>query len=196
MSPHVWALDRHHHETSSAPFPHTPCGPLLHSLFLFGTIEVKVNSLVEAAFSRGEQPLLDLFSGSTRWVLGQALQDYPGVHVSDLVILSSSYNEMQGLFEAVNRHAAAEGMRINASKTKVMSALIPGEQRQAVVLYGEPLRDVDKFKYVSSMFVANGRGHRGEAGLILLGPHSLACNPVFGRGVKLRCIQRTGSKGQ
>ncbi len=43
-------------------------------------------------------------------------------------ILSSSYSEMQGLLEAVNHHAAAVGMRINASKTKVMSALIPGVQ--------------------------------------------------------------------
>ncbi len=57
------------------------------------------------------------------------------VHVSDLayaddiVIRSSSYSEMQGLLEAVNRHAAAVSMRINASKTKVKSALILGEQR-------------------------------------------------------------------
>ncbi len=69
-------------------------------------------------------------------------QDYPGVqvganiHVShlasanDIVILSSSYIEMQGLLESVNHHAAAVGMRINASRTKMMSALIPGEQRQ------------------------------------------------------------------
>ncbi len=47
------------------------------------------------------------------------------VHVSDLAYANdSSYSEMQGLLEAVNRHAAAVGMRINASKTKVMSALI------------------------------------------------------------------------
>ncbi len=49
-------------------------------------------------------------------------------------------------------------MRISATKTKVMSALIPGEQRQDVLFYGEPLEDVDKFKYLSSMFVANGQG--------------------------------------
>ncbi len=48
-------------------------------------------------------------------------------------------------------------MRINASKTKVMSALIPGEHRQAVLLDGESLEDVDKFKYLSSMVVANGQ---------------------------------------
>ncbi len=35
-------------------------------------------------------------------------------------------------------------MRISASKTKVMSALIPGEHRQAVLLDGEPLENVDK----------------------------------------------------
>ncbi len=104
------------------------------------------------------------------WILGQALQGYPGVqvganiHVSDLaytddsVILSSSYSEMQGLLEAVNRHAAAVGIRINASKTKVISALISGEQRQAVLLDGEPLEDVEKFKYMGSMLVANGQG--------------------------------------
>ncbi len=39
-----------------------------------------------------------------------------------------------------------------------MSALIPGEQRQAVLLDGEPLEDVDKFKYLGSMFVANEQG--------------------------------------
>ncbi len=55
---------------------------------------------------------------------------------------------MQGLLEAVNRHAATVGMYINASKTKVMSALIPGEQRQVVLLDGESLEDVDKFKYL------------------------------------------------
>ncbi len=104
------------------------------------------------------------------WILGQALQDYPGVqvganvHVSDLayaddiVMLSSSYTELQGLLEADNRHAAAVGMRNNASKTKVMSALIPGEQRQAILLDGKPLEDVERFKYLCSMFVTSGQG--------------------------------------
>ncbi len=79
-------------------------------------------------------------------------------YADDIVLLSSSYSEMQGLLEAVNRHAAAVDMRMKASKTKVMSALIPGEQRQAVLPDGEPLEDVAKFKYLGSMFVANGQG--------------------------------------
>ncbi len=65
---------------------------------------------------------------------------------------------MQGLLKAVHRHAAAVGTRINALKTKVMPALIPGEQRQAVLLDGEHLDGVDKFKYLSSMFFAIGQG--------------------------------------
>ncbi len=111
-----------------------------------------------------------LFNYIIDWILGQALQNHPGVqvganvHVSDLayaydiVILTSSYSEMQGLLDAVNRHATAVGMRINASKTKVMSALIPSVQRQAVLLDGEHLDDVERFEYLRSMFVANGQG--------------------------------------
>ncbi len=57
---------------------------------------------------------------------------------ANIVILSSSYSEMQDLLEAVNRHATAVGMRINASKTKTMSALIPGGQHQAVLLDDKP----------------------------------------------------------
>ncbi len=72
------------------------------------------------------------------WILGQALHYYPQVQVganihepnldyaNDIVILSSSYIEMQGQLGAVNRHAASIDIRIKASKTKEMSALIPG----------------------------------------------------------------------
>ncbi len=77
-------------------------------------------------------------------------------YADETVLLSNSYREAQGLHEAVNRRAAAVGMRINASKTKVMSALILGEQRQAVLRDGEPLEDVDKFIFLGSIFNANG----------------------------------------
>ncbi len=42
-------------------------------------------------------------------------------------------------------------MRINAPKTTVMSAFIPGEQRQVVLLDGESLEDADNFKHLGSM---------------------------------------------
>ncbi len=69
---------------------------------------------------------------------------------------------MQGPLEAVNRYVAAVGVRINASKTKVMSAVFHGEQRQAVLLDGEPLEHIDEFKCIGSMFVAKQPGHRGD----------------------------------
>ncbi len=108
------------------------------------------------------------------WILDQALQDFPKVQVgvnihvpnlsyaNDIVILNSSDSEMQGLLEAVNRHTAAIGMSIKASQTKVMSALIPGEQRQSVLLDSEPLEDADKFKYLGSMFNCKRPMKRGD----------------------------------
>ncbi len=92
-----------------------------------------------------------------------------------VVILGSIYSVMQGLLEAVNRHVAAFSMRINASKTKVVSALIPGEQRQAVLPDGEPLEDVDKFKYLGSMFVANGQGTEEIRSRIYLARSAFSC---------------------
>ncbi len=91
-----------------------------------------------------------LFNYAINWTIGQALEDYPGFQVGvnvpvaylayadEIVILSSSYSEMQGLLEDGNRHAAAFGMPINAPKTKAMSALIPGGQRHAVLLDNDP----------------------------------------------------------
>ncbi len=61
--------------------------------------------------------------------------------------LSSSYSEMQGLLEAVNRYAAAVGTCITTPKTKAMSALISDKQRQIFFFDGEPLEDVDQFWY-------------------------------------------------
>ncbi len=38
-----------------------------------------------------------------------------------------------------------------------MSAPIPDEQRQAILLEGEPLEEVDEFKEIGSMFSTNGK---------------------------------------
>ncbi len=78
-------------------------------------------------------------------------------------------------------------MRINASKTKVMSALIPGEQRQAALLDGEPLEYVDKFKYLGSMFVANGQGTEEIRSRINLARSAFSClqSSLWSRRAKL-----------
>ncbi len=61
-----------------------------------------------------------LFNYAINWIIGQALKDYPGFQVAvnvpvaylayadEIVILSSSYSEMQGLLEAGNRYADAD----------------------------------------------------------------------------------------
>ncbi len=71
--------------------------------------------------------------------------------------MCNHYRVMRRLLEAVGHCAATVGMCINASETKVMSAFIGGKQRQAVLLDGEPIEDVDKFKYLGSMFITNSQ---------------------------------------
>ncbi len=55
-----------------------------------------------------------------------------------------------------------------------MSAFIPSEQCQVFLLDGEPLEDVDNFKYLGSIFIANDQG-TGEINnrINLARPHSL-----------------------
>ncbi len=86
--------------------------------------------------------LLPVDVKTTKWnpPVTAGVQVGANVHVShlayadDITILSSSYSEMQGLLEAVNHHTVTVGKRINASEIKVMPAVIPGEQRQAILL--------------------------------------------------------------
>ncbi len=56
-----------------------------------------------------------------------------------------------------------------------MSVLIPGGQRQAILLDAEPLEEFDKLKDALQ-----------TAALTYSDLYSLACNPVFGRSVKYR----------
>ncbi len=70
-------------------------------------------------------------------------------------------------------------MQINASKIKVISVLIPSEQRQTILLDAEPLEDFDKLKDALQ-----------TAALTYSDLYSLSCNPVFGRSVKYRQVQR------
>ncbi len=81
-------------------------------------------------------------------------------YVDGIVILGSSYREIQGLFKAVDHFATAIGTCITASETKVMSALIPGKQRQAALIGGEPLEGFSELKCLNSMF--NAKGQRNQ----------------------------------
>ncbi len=115
-------------------------------------------------------------------------------YADDIMILSSSNREVQSLLEAVNCHGAAVGMRINVPKNKLMSAVIPGEQRQAVLLDGGPLGILPNSRISARCLSQMARAPKmSEAEVILLVPNSRACNPVLGCGVKYRCVQRAGS---
>ncbi len=72
----------------------------------------------------------------------------------DVVRLSNSNMDMQGLLETINRHTAVVDIHIDALKTKVMSLLTHSEQLQAVLLGGEPYKVVDKLKYLGSPLIA------------------------------------------
>ncbi len=74
---------------------------------------------------------------------------------------------------------------------QLLLLLLLQASRQAVVLDGEPLELIGKFKYLGSMANILARvPRRSGTGIILSDPHSLACNSAFGRGVKYRCVQR------
>ncbi len=71
--------------------------------------------------------------------VGTSVYVFDLAYADDIKLVNNKYWEMQGLLESVNHHAIAVGMGINPSKTNVLSAFIPGERRQAVLLHGEPL---------------------------------------------------------
>ncbi len=60
-----------------------------------------------------------------------------------------------------------------------MSTLIPGEQRRAVLIDGEPVKDVDNFMYLGSMFVANSQVTEEIRSSINL---ARSARSLFGRG--------------
>ncbi len=103
----------------------------------------------------------------------------------------------KALFETVNRHAAAVSMTINASKTKVTSALISVSGAKLSCLMMSPWRMLTNSSTLARCSSQTGRTlRRSELVLILFVLHCLACIPVLGRAMKYRCLQRTGSTRQ
>ncbi len=67
---------------------------------------------------------------------------------------------MQSLPEAVNCHAAPVGLRIHASKIKLMLTFIPAEQRQVVLFDVKLLEEVYQFEYLGSKLIASGQNNK------------------------------------
>ncbi len=120
----------------------------------------------------------------------------PSILCWNLDMWSTSHRLMIGNKVLTPEHTTA-GTRANASKTKVMLAIISDEQRQAALLDDEPLGDFDKFKHLGSMFIANVQDANEIRSITNLAlPQSLICNRVFGRAVNYHCAQRAGSTRQ
>ncbi len=83
--------------------------------------------------------------------LVQAFRDYQGFRLEPTsLILSRSFRDIKGLFEAVNKHAASNGMPIKPPKHGVMSALTPGDDN--------PLKQFDIVTYLGCRW----KGHQRE----------------------------------
>ncbi len=84
-----------------------------------------------------------LFNYIIGWILSQVLHGYPGIKVEPTP--KRPISPMPTKSRSTGRCKACSklvGMRIYASKTKVMLALTAGDQRQAILLDCEPMEDV------------------------------------------------------
>lgn len=111
-----------------------------------------------------------LFNYAIDWIMEQALPGYLGVvvgrnfhltdldYADDIAVLGESYRDIQTVLNRIQEKAAAIGMRINASKTKILSAGIPQAERSSVTLNGETLEETDSFKYLGCTFIGTGQG--------------------------------------
>lgn len=111
-----------------------------------------------------------LFNYIIDWILEHSLADFAGMRAGldcpvtdldfadDVATLGESYADVQHALTQINQTAKLVGMKINASKTKVLSANIPPAERLAVTLNGETVEEVEQFKYLGATFTATGQG--------------------------------------
>ncbi len=64
---------------------------------------------------------------------------------------------LQQMVNGVHRFADAVGLRINAAKTKVLSAQMNPSSRCTITLNGLPLEEVWSSKYLGASFAATGQ---------------------------------------
>ncbi len=78
-------------------------------------------------------------------------------YADDIALLGDSCEAVQEMVNGVNRFANAVGLRINAAKTKVLSAQMNPSSRGTIILDGVPLEEVASFKYLGASFTATGQ---------------------------------------
>ncbi|BHF85811.1 hypothetical protein SprV_1002898400 [Sparganum proliferum] len=110
-----------------------------------------------------------LFNYAIDWILGRALRDSDGVefapghrltdldYAEDIVLLASSFGDLQSMVSRVNEVAKSVGLSINAGKTKVFSSCIPDQEKAPLGIDGCQLEEVDSFKYLGARLLPNGQ---------------------------------------
>ena len=78
------------------------------------------------------------------------LDDY----ADDIALRTSSRDQMQVKLDRLVRHAKSTGLKINASKTKVMR--VNASNTQAIIAAGEEIEDVSNFVYLGGTVNTQG----------------------------------------
>ncbi len=87
----------------------------------------------------------------------------PNVHPR---LLGDSTEKIQSALNNKERYSKVVGLRINASKTKVMSTQPRPGAQHVITLGGVPLEEVESFKYLGSSFTATGQTKDEISGMI------------------------------
>ena len=110
-----------------------------------------------------------IFNYAIDFILGHALEGFPGVQLSrsvvvkdldyadDIAIFGASYLEVQSVIDQIAQVSALVGLKINSTKTKVMSAGIPAQDTVPITLGGTALEEVSSFSYLGSTVTPNGQ---------------------------------------
>ena len=86
------------------------------------------------------------------------------LYADDMVLLSPSREELVVMLQVMDKVAASLGLRINASKTEILSidkdwkeGDVPVQQGPEVVISEGVVKEVSQFKYLESVLVTDGR---------------------------------------
>ncbi|XP_029655173.1 uncharacterized protein LOC115228842, partial [Octopus sinensis] len=107
---------------------------------------------------------------SIDWITTNALRAFPGITVGhnfsvkdldyadDIAILGETFTDFQFAINELQRIASQIDMKVNASKTKILTAGFAPPDKTPIVLSGDILEEVESFKYLGAIITATGQG--------------------------------------
>ncbi len=124
---------------------------------------------VQSGVRQGDTMSPTLFNYVIDFVLECALRSSHGVllgenvnltdltYADDIALLGDSTEAIQSALNNIELYSKVVGLRINASKTKVMSTQPRPGAQHVITLGGVPLAEVAAFKHVGPSFTATGQ---------------------------------------